>query len=44
MLEALKDAKLQIQYLHDKFKETGSGNKVLAVIEAAINLAENKTT
>ena len=28
--EALRDASLQIEYLHEKFQETGSGNAVLA--------------
>ncbi len=40
MLEALKDAALQIEYLHDKFQETGSGNSVLSGIRAAIAAAE----
>lgn len=36
MVEALKEAKLQIEYLHDKFNETGSGNSALAKIDAAL--------
>jgi hypothetical protein len=40
MLDALKDAKLQIEYLHEKFKETGTGNRILSRIENVIRLAE----
>ena len=36
MLAALRDAALQIEYLHEKFQETGSGNAVLFTINAAI--------
>ena len=32
----LAEAKLQIEYLHDKFKETGSGNAVLGKIDSAL--------
>jgi len=39
MYEALLDAQQQIEYLHHKFQETGTGNKVLAVISAALNKA-----
>lgn len=39
LLEALIEAKIQIEYLHSKFKETGSGNMVLNMIENAINKA-----
>jgi hypothetical protein len=39
MLEALKESKLQIEYLHERFWETGSGNMVLAKIQSAIKLA-----
>lgn len=39
LVEALKNAKLQIEYLHEKFKQTGSGNHVLAQIDAALALA-----
>lgn len=39
LVEALTEAKLQIEYLHEKFKATGSGNAVLAKIEAALALA-----
>lgn len=31
---AVKEARLQIQYLHEKFGETGSGNSVLAKLDA----------
>ena len=34
--EALSEARLQIEYLHGKFKETGSGNAVLARIDSAL--------
>jgi hypothetical protein len=40
LLEALEGAKLQIIYLHEKFKETGSGNGELAKIDAAIAKAK----
>lgn len=33
----LAEAKLQIEYLHDKFGETGSGNAVLAKIERVLS-------
>lgn len=33
---ALEQARLQIEYLHEKFQETGSGNNVLAQITAAL--------
>lgn len=39
MAEALINAQLQIEYLHDKFKETGTGNAVIAQIEAALKKA-----
>lgn len=34
--ELLAEARLQIEYLHDKFKETGSGNTVIARIRLAL--------
>lgn len=34
---ALEEARAQIEYLHEKFQETGSGNGVLARIDAALN-------
>ena len=34
--EALKEARLQIEYLHGKFQATGSGNAVLARIDSAL--------
>lgn len=40
LLEALKEAEQQIIYLHAKFRETGSGNKVLSIIKQAIQKAE----
>jgi len=36
MREALHEAKLQIECLHDMFKATGSGNAVLAKIDTAL--------
>ena len=36
MREALHEAKMQIEYLHDMFKATGSGNAVLAKIDTAL--------
>jgi hypothetical protein len=33
----LREARLQIEYLHDKFQETGSGNAVLARLDAALD-------
>jgi hypothetical protein len=35
--EAVEEAIRQIEYLHGKFAETGSGNAVLARLRAAIN-------
>jgi len=40
MYEALQQALLQINYLHGKFKETGSGNQVIARIQQALAKAE----
>jgi hypothetical protein len=34
---ALREARLQIEYLHGKYQETGSGNAVLARIDAALS-------
>lgn len=34
--EASREALLQIRYLHAKFQETGSGNAVIAQLEAAL--------
>lgn len=39
LIAALTEAELQIEYLHEKFSETGSGNAVLAKIRAALALA-----
>ena len=41
MLEALQDAEIQIEYLHEKFKPTGSGNKTLSLIRSAISATTN---
>jgi hypothetical protein len=40
LVEALKEASLQIEYLHEKFQPTGSGNGLLARINAALKDAE----
>lgn len=42
MLEVLRDAKLQIEYLHDKFRTTGTGNAVVSQIESVIAKAEGR--
>ncbi len=42
LIELLKEAQLQIEYLHEKFGETGSGNQVLSKIQSAIQKAEGK--
>jgi hypothetical protein len=42
LYEALKEARLQIEYLHGKFQETSSGNNVLAKIDNALAKAEGK--
>jgi hypothetical protein len=36
MVELLEEAQLQIEYLHNRFKETGSGNNVLSRIDALL--------
>lgn len=38
----LKEAKIQLEYLHEKFKATGSGNQVLAKIESILNKIESR--
>lgn len=40
LYEALREAKLEIEYLHSKFGETGTGNKVLSQIEQALAKAK----
>ena len=42
MLDALRDAELQIDYLSVKFQRTGSGEAILARTRAAIAKAEGK--
>lgn len=37
LVERLKEACLQIEYMHSKFDETGSGNAVLARINATLS-------
>jgi len=39
LLEMLEEAKLQIEYLHGKFGETGTGNSVLSRIDSVIQKA-----
>lgn len=39
MVDALREAKLQIEYLHGKFTATGSGNAVLAQIDSVLSTA-----
>lgn len=39
LVAALHDAKLQIEYLHEKFRETGTGNAILARINIALSRA-----
>ena len=36
LLAVLRDAALQIEYLHEKFQKTGSGNTVLTMINNVI--------
>lgn len=42
MFIVLKEAQLQIEYLHEKFKVTGTGNTVLDRIQDTLNKAEGK--
>lgn len=42
MLAALQETVLQLQYLADKFGETGTGASVLARVHAAITKAEGR--
>jgi len=39
LIKILEEARLQIEYLHNKFKPTGSGNSLLSRIETAIQSA-----
>ena len=41
-IEALRQAEAQIIYMHGKFKETGSGNKVLMQIGNVLSDVEGK--
>lgn len=43
MLEALKNAVLQIEYLHEKFSPTSSGETILTRSRAAIAKATSNT-
>ena len=40
LLEVADEARLQIEYLHDEFRETGSGNCVLAKLRSVVNKVE----
>lgn len=42
LLEALREAALQIAYLHERWQPTGSGNAVLERSRAIISKAEGK--
>jgi hypothetical protein len=42
LLEVMRSAKLQLEYLHGKFRETGSGNQTLARLESTIAKYEAK--
>lgn len=42
MLAALHEARLQIEYLHEKFQKTGSGETTLFKIRLAIARAEGQ--
>ena len=42
MYEALKEAKLQIEYLQNKFQKTGSGNAVLSLIDSVLAKANKQ--
>ena len=42
MYEALQEAKLQIEYLHEKFTVTGTGNTILSRIQQALDKADGK--
>lgn len=42
LLDALHQARLQIDYLHEKFRITGTGNTVLTRIDEAIAKAEGR--
>ena len=37
LAEASEEAKQQIEYLHGKFQETGTGNAVIARLESALS-------
>ncbi|MFK4647174.1 hypothetical protein ABIF96_005748 [Bradyrhizobium ottawaense] len=37
LVDRLKEARLQIEYMHSKFDETGTGNAVLARINATLS-------
>lgn len=42
LVQKLHDARNQIEYLHDKFKETGSGNGTIAQIDYLLSKIEGK--
>lgn len=41
LVDTLADAKLQIEYLQEKFQETGTGNAVIARLERTLQDIEN---
>jgi len=40
LVQAVEQAKMQIEYLHEKFQETGSGNAVLSKLDRVLEKAE----
>lgn len=40
VFEALRNAELQIEHLHDMFQETATGNRAIARLRAAIKIME----
>ena len=42
LVELLHDAGIQIEYLHDKFSETGTGNNVLSRIKSLLTKINTK--
>jgi hypothetical protein len=41
--ELLESCRLQIKYLHEKFRETGTGNQLLSQIDSFIQRHDNRT-
>ncbi len=42
MYGALQESKYQIEYLHEKFKVTGTGNQVLSIITNVLDAIEKE--